>query len=522
MYGGPNETHEFACMYNSSQQVTNLEGDGYSVNRTDDLTVVVQWKTSPQRQVMHIGSLAVYMLGQPAPSPAWDRADVLDRNSAYNYWVPVLPKGGSAYGSSLMNPEAIIVNGGYLVRSASVDGSTLSLQADFNKTTPIEIIGAPQGVSRLRLNGRELAYDINSLGNWVADPDIQIPEVAVPDLTGLSWHKVDSLPEIQPGYDDSAWPVADLAYTNNTATPLKTPVSLYGSDYGFNTGTLVFRGYFTARGPESQLKLFTQGGSAYASSVWLNGTFLGSYKNPRATDSHDATYPVSNLTPGATYVLTVLVDSMGLSENFNSGYDDMKAPRGILGYSLASPDGADTPISPWKITGNLGGETYRDRYRGPLNEGGLFFERMGYHYPSPPLDSFSPDSPFRGTDAPGVAFYAASLQLDYAADRYDIPLSFAFDANATAAGDYRAILFVNGFQYGKYVSNIGPQTDFPVPEGILDYRGDNWIGLAVWALDQGGARVPGLRLKAGAAVVTGREGVYLTRGPKYAPRRDAY
>ncbi len=30
---------------------------------------------------------------------------------------------------------------------------------------------------------------------------------------------------------------------------------------------------------------------------------------------------------------------------------------------------------------------------------------------------------------------------------------------------YRAQLWVNGYQFGKYVNHIGPQTKFPVPQG---------------------------------------------------------
>lgn len=56
---------------------------------------------------------------------------------------------------------------------------------------------------------------------------------------------------------------------------------------------------------------------------------------------------------------------------------------------------------------------------------------------------------------------------------------------------YRAQLFVNGYQYGKYVNHIGPQTSFPVPEGILNYRGTNWIGLSLWAHGEDGAKLDG-------------------------------
>lgn len=49
-----------------------------------------------------------------------------------------------------------------------------------------------------------------------------------------------------------------------------------------------------------------------------------------------------------------------------------QTPRGIRGYQLIGGD-----FDHWKIQGNLGGEDYPDKVRGPLNEGGLFVERAG-------------------------------------------------------------------------------------------------------------------------------------------------
>ena len=88
-----------------------------------------------------------------------------------------------------------------------------------------------------------------------------------------------------------------------------------------------------------------------------------------------------------------------------------KTPRGILNYQLA---GHEAPSLHWKLTGNLGGEDYLDRTRGPLNEGGLYAERQGWYQPYPPIHSsaFSSGSPMKGTSKPGVAFYTASFMLD--------------------------------------------------------------------------------------------------------------
>lgn len=453
----------------------------------------------------------------------------IDRNTAYTYWVPLLPgPGASQYGTSLMNPEAVIVAGAYLIRSASLSGTTLSIRADFNGSTPLEVIGFPPTVNKVSVNGKLLKHTTTATGTLLTQPEVNIPRIQLPELATLSWYSVDSLPEVQVKFDDSRWPVADkkpdvkpeATYkVSNFTVQDASPVSLYGSDYGFNTGTLVFRGHFTSTGSEKSFRVWTTGGTAYASSVWLNDRFLGSFKNSDRAEDANSTYNLPNLRSGQKCVLTVVVDSMGLNENLNSGYDDMKVPRGIFSYTLEG--GAD--ISTWKLTGNLGGESYVDKFRGPLNEGGLFFERQGFHYPSPPVDSFvNASSPLNGVDRAGITYYTANMPLNLPSETHDIPLSFVFASPPAQGGDYRALLYVNGFQFGKYVSNIGPQTEFPVPEGILNYKGDNWIGLALWALDDVGAKVPGFTLKAGTPVQSSRRKVEFVRGPSYSKRQEAY
>jgi hypothetical protein len=211
-----------------------------------------------------------------------------------------------------MNPESVIVNGGYLVRSVSVDGSSLKLQADFNASVPIEIIGVPKGVSTLVLNDEKLQHTTSDLGNWIAHPELGKPEVKLPKLSSLKWKQIDSLPEAKADYDDSAWTIAANPDTNNTLVPLLTPVSLYSSDYGYHIGALIYRGHFTSHGTESELRLWTQGGEASASSVWLNGEFLGSFKGFDYAKGDNTTFPLPKLTRGKKYVITVAIDTNGL------------------------------------------------------------------------------------------------------------------------------------------------------------------------------------------------------------------
>lgn len=205
---------------------------------------------------------------------------------------------------------------------------------------------------------------------------------------------------------------------------------------------LIYRGHFTASGNESSIYLSTEGGSAYGSSVWLNSTYLGSWPGIDAASNHNDTYSLPNLRVGKNYVLTVVIDNNGLDENWVVGVDQMKLPRGILDYELSGrPQSAIT----WKLTGNLGGESYIDRTRGPLNEGGLYAERQGYTAPFPPNHNWISGSPLTGIKNAGVAFYQADFHLDLPKN-YDIPLSFVF-GNTTIGGstaDYRAQLWVNG------------------------------------------------------------------------------
>lgn len=423
----------------------------------------------------------------------------------------------------------MIVNGGYLIRSASINGASLSLQADFNTTTTLELIGVPCGVSKLQINGETTKYRIDSEGNYIVKISFKVPTLFLPDFSKAKWSYIDSLPEIQPDYDDSAWPSANLKSTNNTYVgPLKTPASLYASDYGFHTGALLFRGHFTATGAETKLYISTIGGSAFGSSVWLNNSFVGSWRGSGAASVHNDTYNLpSPLVAGENYVFTMLVDNMGLDEDWTVGDDTMKRPRGILDYSLFTSTNISVPKSDitWKLTGNLGGEQYRDKARGPLNEGGLYVERQGYHLPSPPASASSSSSiPFTGISQPGVAFYTTSFPLSLPSSEYDIPLSFVLDnpTSFESGTEYRAWLYVNGFQYGRYVSHIGPQTSFPVPEGILNYNGENWVGVVVWATGKKGAKVPGLKLEAGTPVRTGRKEVEVVDGGGWERRTGAY
>jgi len=338
----------------------------------------------------------------------------------------------------------VIVDAGYLVRSVYIEGASLHIEGDLNATVPIKVIGAPSSTKDLNFNGKKLDFTIDSVtGDWSSTLEYTAPTINLPDLSSLDWKYLDDLPEIQSSYDDSAWTKANHT-TSTNPYQLRTPTSLLASDYGYNTGVLIYRGYFVANGKESTFQIDTQGGSAYGSSVWLNSTYVGSWPGIDRSSSHNDTYTLPNLVSGKTYVITIVVDNNGLDENWIVGSDEMKDPRGILNYVLSGHAQSDVT---WKLTGNLGGEEYIDKTRGPLNEGGLYAERQGFTQPFPPNEKWAAGNPGTGVTTAGVAFYQADFHLNLP-DDYDIPLSFTF-GNTTingAVADYRAQLWVNGYQ----------------------------------------------------------------------------
>ncbi|KAF1840936.1 glycoside hydrolase family 35 protein [Cucurbitaria berberidis CBS 394.84] len=506
VYGGPGETHELALAVTGLEV---LEGEVKSIS-TRGYTLL-NFKADGTRKVAKVGveSNFVYVY-------------MLDRNEAYNYWAV----DQAAHDSS--NP--VILKAGYLTRTAKVTGDTLDLTGDLNATTPIEILGgAPASLSKLTFNGNEVDFKVSKADVVTANIDYPKPKFTVPQLSELEWKYIDSLPEIQSSYDDSKWTKAELKKTFNSLRALTTPVSLYSSDYGYHTGTLLYRGTFTATGNETTFYLSTQGGSAFGSSAWVGDQFLGSWRGYDAATHGNNTFTLPNLTKGKTYTITVVIDNQGLDENWTIGTETMKNPRGVLDYKLSGHAQSDVT---WKLTGNLGGEDYLDITRGPLNEGGLFVERQGLHLPGA-LSSNADWKPSKGpvTDglaAPGIGFFATEFKLSLPSD-YDIPLSFTFSNSTTANNStgssvpaYRVQLYVNGWQYGKFVSNVGPQTKYPVPEGILNYRGTNYLGVSLWGLDGGKTKIEGLELSVDGLVWSAIGEVRTVEGQKYEGRQGAY
>lgn len=356
------------------------------------------------------------------------------------------------------------------------------------------------------------------MGVVTASVEFKAPKITLPKFSEMKWRKIDSLPELDPEYDDSKWVDADLVVSPNDAFPSTTPTSLYTSDYGFNAGSALFRGHFTASGEETTFNVTLQGGRAFGASVWLGSTFLGSSTGGPQGHFGSIVADVPELKKGEEYIFTIVMDHMGLNGNYVVGEEILKVPRGILAYDFPSHDASDIT---WKITGNFGGEDYVDIARGPLNEGGMFAERQGFHLPSPPSSKWATGNPIEGITKPGITFYTTTFDLSLPKG-YDIPLAIQFPPSPGQGGAVRVQIFVNGYQYGKYVPHIGPQARFPIPEGVINHHGRNTIGITVWAMEEGGASLGGMEWDVRMPTITGFGDIKLSPAPKWKERKGAY
>lgn len=370
----------------------------------------------------------------------------------------------------------MLVQGPYLVRSVSCKEDVLALTGDTANTTAIEVFAAKDFTS-LSWNGQKLHTSRTTYGSLKASLAAFNSTMQLPSLG--NWKVRDSLPEKLPNYNDSgaAWVLADHLITPNPTKPDTLPV-LYVDEYGFHNSFHLFRGYFD--GSATGVKLSVQGGQAFGWSAWLNGDFIGSYLGNSSVGTGNLTLSFANATVHTDVSNVLLISQDNTGHDLRAG---AVAPRGILGAALIG--GAN--FTTWKIAGEAGGEkTQLDPIRGPLSEGGLTAERLGWHLPGFVDSAWNSSSPSTGFDGAGIYFYRTVFPLDVPAN---VDASFAFVLNALTSKQIRVQLFVNGYQYGRFNPYVGNEKKFPVPPGILNYGGDNVVGLSVWAQSEEGAKV---------------------------------
>lgn len=155
------------------------------------------------------------------------RVIIADKKAASAFWAPHLTP-GSGHDHYDLGPEvpSLLVKGPYLLRSASVSGSTLKLVGDVNGTTPLDVF-APSRVRSVTWNGRPVPVaksPLGSLSGTISFPRA-LESVRTPVAADLKWVCADSLPELSADFDDSDWVVANKTSTKRPQQPTGGKVS---------------------------------------------------------------------------------------------------------------------------------------------------------------------------------------------------------------------------------------------------------------------------------------------------------
>ncbi|KAF7595028.1 hypothetical protein BBP40_007629 [Aspergillus hancockii] len=404
------------------------------------------------------------------------RIALLDRSAAHLFWSTPLNNDPLEAGNN-----TVLVHGPYLVRSAKLDDCDLQLTGDIQNSTKVSIF-APKSVCSVKWNGKKISTKSAKGGIRTATLD-SAAKFKLPALTG--WKYADSLPEI----------ATDYSTTSKAWIALNNP-ALYVDDYNIHVGNHIYRATFpTTSTPPIALHLDIAGGLAFGYSVWLNSHFIGSWLGTPTTDQNAQTISFANTTLRAKDEENTLVIVMD-----NSGHDMRTAalnPRGIQNATLLGPSEATNyTFTSWKLATSA---SDLDPLRGLYNEGSLYAERTGVHLPGYPFDkaeTLPTNNMTLSVPGAGIRVFRTVVPLKVP-EGIDVSISFRLTApsNGTFVSEngytnqLRALLFVNGYQFGRFNPYIGHQIDFPVPPGVLDYSGENTIAVTVWSQSADGAEM---------------------------------
>ncbi|MFF5291163.1 beta-galactosidase [Paractinoplanes globisporus] len=447
LHGRDGETGETVLRYPSEPAVRVLDGaaDAAYDPATGDLRLTYS----------HHGLIRVRITAPDRPALT---LLIADEDAAAGFW----------------RVDDVLVRGPQLVRTARAHGGRLDLTGDTTAAAGLEVWG-PGFTRAVSWNGKPIAVRPSAGGGLTAVRNLDGPrQITLPELT--SWRYAAESPEAAPGFDDAAWRTADQTTTNSTTKPPAGQVVLTADDYGFHHGDVWYRGHFDGAAPAT-VTLDWGGGGAGLAQAWLDGAYLGQREIPsglaapptRNTDTFAV--PLESQAAG-THVLSIMVRNN--SHNEDGGVNDAhKEGRGVIGATF---DGVVPAGVTWRIQGTAG----VDPVRGPLNNGGLYGERNGWSLPgfrdrSWPVKSV-PDS----SAAAGTSWYRTSFDLHIPRD-VDASLGLTIGDPAVPHNDkhYRVLIFVNGWNMGQYIADVGPQHTFALPTGVLNPRGRNTVALAV-------------------------------------------
>jgi hypothetical protein len=309
--------------------------------------------------------------------------------------------------------------------------------------------------------------------------------ISLPDLSTAKWKYAPESPEAQPSFDDSGWQVADKTTTASTTPPPAGQPVLTADDYGFHQGDVWYRASYSGAGAATTLTLRYGGGGAGLLQAWLDGVSLpqnvvaSGVSAPPTTGTATFSIP-TGLRGGGQHTLAVMVRNDGHNED--GGVNDaQKEGRGLISAQMTDADQAVVnPQITWRIQGNLGGEKIADPARGVENDGGLYGERHGWYLPGYPDGDWTATTVPASTAMSGTAWYRTTFRLRIpTVDDASLGVTIGDPSTPQSSANYRALIFVNGWNMGQYIADVGPQHTFVVPNGVLNPDGQNTLAIAV-------------------------------------------
>ncbi|ATG50424.1 beta-galactosidase [Brachybacterium vulturis] len=391
----------------------------------------------------------------------------ISRTAATTTWF----LGGRPVNRSTVTPGGtdahVVVEGAELARTVAFARADAEIVLGSTDLAEVRL-DVPDGIRRVIVNGQS-----RPVSDGIATHTLSAP--AGPTVPDLTFRVAEGAPEAAADFDDSAWTVADSTEGSTTFQgPGRGGVVLDSNHYGYFEGSIWYRAVFTA-GESRELVLRGNGGTGQPPQgqqpaflqAWADGSYLGAA--PAVGKDQTFTLPEDVAVPGATTVLSVLVHNLGQNLDWSDN-GLSKQNRGLFDAVLPA-----TGEITWRVQGAADIDSRRTLY----NTGGLHGERHGWHLPGHD-DSAWEEASSLVADAPGVRWYRTSFELS-TPDGVDIAWRFALRSPRFEDGRRdacQAVLYVNGWNTGIYIGDIGPQSEFTIPSGFLDHHGPNT--LAVW------------------------------------------
>lgn len=452
--GAKGDDGETVLQYDSEPQVATLDGTAVESN----------WdagKKMLRLNYVHGNGTAVKISGGGAPELT---IVTTDRSQTGLQWTVE----GAVKGTD--TNKTVMATGVDLLRSAEFDGDTVHLVGDTKEARTIGI-HAPAGVTKVSWNGAALATTVGPSGQLVADLAGPAPAV-LPELS--NWKVSGENPESAADFDDSAWLEATAAKAANTRQgPGPNQGKVLDTAFnGFYEGDTRYRAHFTAASAATSIQLQGQGGSAANMLVWVNGTFAG------AADANGSMQtlqvPAGAIKTGEETVVSAVVRNQG--QNLDWSDDGLSRQNRGLFEAVLPSSGAVT----WKLQGAKDKAAPVDTDRTMYNTGGLYGERAGWYLPEYPDSEWADATDFKPARA-GVTWYRSNFELNVPAGT---DTAIALKINDAKFDDgrqsfARAIIYVNGWNTGTWVGDVGPQSTFTIPSGFLNKTGGNTLAIAL-------------------------------------------